>query len=278
MVEPKVIVVTGASDGIGAAAAQRLHQDGHHVVVVGRSPHKTEAVARRIGTEHLVADFARLDDVRALAAALSATYPRLDVLANNAGGVFGDPTKTVDGFEQTFQINHLAPFLLTRLLLPILTASGATVVQTSSVGARTAGRLDLDDLDHDRNFSPVRAYGAAKLENILFTTELHRRHHAQGLSSAAFHPGNVATSFGTRSTSRLMRGITTNPLARRLMTTPEQGADQLVWLAEGRPGRDFESGTYYEKRAPAKRTNRQARDADLARRLWERSEQLLERA
>ena len=157
---------------------------------------------------------------------------------------------------------------------PELTASRAAVIQTSSIGARLAGRLDVDDLDHDRNFGPVRAYNAAKLEDILFTRELHRRYHAQGISAAAFYPGNVATSFGTKSGSRLMRFITTNPVTRRaLLTTPERGAGQLVWLAEGQPGADWQSGTYYHKRKPG-RISRQALDPSLARHLWERSEQL----
>ncbi|PSL03656.1 short-subunit dehydrogenase [Haloactinopolyspora alba] len=275
MTEGKTIVVTGASDGIGAAAARMLHRDGHRVAIVGRSPQKTRAVAAEIGVDHYVADFTRLDDVRELAGELSTAYPRIDVLANNAGGVFGDRAKTADGFERTFQINHLAPFLLTKLLTDTLVASNATVIQTSSVGARMADTLDVDDLDHDRNFGPVRVYNAAKLENILFTRELHRRYHSHGLSAAAFHPGNVATSFGTRSESRLMRFITTNRITRAMLTTPEKGADQLAWLAESRPGVEWESGTYYEKRRPAKRTNRQADDAVLARRLWDRSEELL---
>ncbi|BCB78086.1 SDR family oxidoreductase [Phytohabitans flavus] len=272
---PKTIVITGASDGIGAAAARQLHQHGHRVVVVGRSPDKTRSVAREIGADHFLADFTRLDEVRKLAAELDAAYPRIDVLANNAGGVFGDPTKTVDGFEKTFQINHLAPFLLTRLLIDKLVASRATVIQTSSVGARLAGKLDLDDLDHDRRYNPVRAYNAAKLENLLFTKELHRRYHAQGISTAAFHPGNVATSFGTQSHSWLMRFITTNRITRGMLITPERGADQLVWLAESRPGLDWELGGYYEKRKPAKRVNPQALDTGLARGLWDRSEQLI---
>ena len=270
----QTIVITGSSNGIGAAAARRLRQDGHRVVVVGRSPQKTQAVSREIGADHFIADFTRLDEVRKLAAELDGAYPRIDVLANNAGGVFGDRTKTVDGFEMTFQINHLAPFLLTRLLLDKLIASRATVIQTSSVGARMAGKLDVDDLNHDRAFNPVAVYNASKLENILFTGELHRRYHALGISAAAFHPGNVATNFGTESDSRLMRFITTNRLTRAMLTTPEKGADQLVWLAESRPGVDWQSGTYYEKRKPAKRVNPQTRDTDLARSLWERSEQL----
>jgi NAD(P)-dependent dehydrogenase (short-subunit alcohol dehydrogenase family) len=107
----KTIVITGASDGIGAAGARLLHGDGHRVVVVGRSPEKTKAVADELGVEGFVADFARLDEVRRLAAELDVACPTIDVLANNAGGIFGDRTKTADGFELTFQVNHLAPFL-----------------------------------------------------------------------------------------------------------------------------------------------------------------------
>lgn len=273
---PKTIVITGASDGIGAAAARRLHHDGNQVVLVGRSPEKTHAVADEIGADRFVADFTRLDEVRALAADLNAKYPRIDVLANNAGGVFGDPTKTVDGFERTLQINHLAPFLLTTLLLQKLITSRAAVIQTSSSGARLSGRLDLDDLDQDRNYNPIRAYGTAKLANILFTQELHRRYHDDGISAVAFHPGNVATSFGSQTESRLMRFITRNPVLRSMMfITPQKGADQLVWLATAQPGAEWESGVYFEGRKPATRVNPQTRDPALARGLWERSEQAL---
>ena len=139
-----------------------------------------------------------------------------------------------------------------------------------------AGRLDLGDLDNDRNFNAVRAYNASKLENILFTQELHRRYHARGLATAAFHPGLIASNLASESDSRVMRLLATNPIIRRVvLVSPDQGADQLVWLAETRPGTDWESGTYYEKRKPAKRANSQARDADLARGLWERSEKLI---
>ncbi|OLT40657.1 hypothetical protein BJF85_05880 [Saccharomonospora sp. CUA-673] len=275
MGEQKTIVITGASDGIGAAAARRLSHDGQRVVVVGRSPERTSAVAQEIGAEHFVADFTELDQVRSLAEALKAACPRIDVLANNAGGVFGDPTKTVDGFERTFQINHLAPFLLTRLLMDTLVDSHASVIQTSST-LRPARTIDLDDLNHDKNFSPVRAYTAAKLENVLFTTELQRRFGGKGISAAACYPGNVATSFGAQSESRLMRFITTNPISRRLMLiSPDRGADTLVWLSSATPGRDWEPGRYFYKRTPTKPGNAQALDADLARRFWDRSEELL---
>lgn len=272
----KVIVVTGASDGIGAAAARRLARDGHTVAVVGRSPQKTAAVAAEIGAGHFVADFTRLDDARRLAAELDAAYPRIDVLANNAGGVFGDRAKTVDGFEKTFQINHLAPFLLTTLLMDKLVASRAALIQTSTLHGGLARTLDTDDLNLDKNYDAVRAYNAAKLENVLFTKELHRRYHGQGISSAAFYPGNVATNFGAETTSRLMKVLATNRLSRSLLlTTPDKGAEQLVWLAEGTAGVDWTSGEFYAKKVAGKGLNPLARDADLARRLWERSEQLL---
>lgn len=271
---PKTIVITGASDGIGAAAARKLHADGHRVVVVGRSRPKTEAVAKELGVEPFVADFAVLDDVRALAVAIDAACPTIDVLANNAGGVFGDPTKTIDGFERTFQINHLAPFLLTHLLMDKLIASKASVIQTSSVAARMVGKIAMDDLEHDGDFNPQLAYGTAKLENILFTVEFRRRFHPAGLSAAAFHPGTVATNFAVESDS-WFRHLYNNPIGRAFMTSAEKGAGQLVWLAEGTPGKDWISGTYYEKGKPATRTNPQALDDELARWLWERSEEAL---
>jgi NAD(P)-dependent dehydrogenase (short-subunit alcohol dehydrogenase family) len=270
----KTIVVTGASDGIGAAAARRLHKDGHRVVVVGRSRQKTEAVAEELGVDHFVSDFTVLDQVRELAAALDAAYPALDVLCNNAGGVYGDRTKTVDGHEKTFQINHLAPFLLTQLLVDKLITSGASVIQTSSVGARMAGKIEMDDLEHERDFNPTLAYGTAKLENILFTKELDRRYHAQGVAAAAFHPGVVATGFASDSGS-WMRHLYNNPVSRVFMTSTDKGCAQMVWLAEGTPGEDWVSGTYYEKRKPARKNNPQALDDELAAWLWERSEELV---
>jgi len=272
--DSKTIVITGASDGVGAEAARQLHHHGHQVVIVGRSPRKTEAIGDELGVERHVADFSRLADIRRLASDLQNAHPRIDVLANNAGGIFGGPARTEDGFEVTFQVNHLAPFLLTHLLLDTLTTSAASVIQTSSAGARLFGKVVLDDLEHDRDFSSQRAYGTAKLDNILFTQELHRRFHGQGISAAAFHPGTVASGFASNSGDFVQR-LYGSRVARRLMTTPRKAAGQLVWLAEGRPGTDWLSGAYYEKRRPARRTHPQTRDEDIARRLWDRSEQLL---
>lgn len=262
----KTIVITGASDGIGAAAARVLAAHGHEVVIVGRDPAKTAAVAAATGAEHHVADYTRLDDVRALAATLAERHPRIEVLANNAGGVNGTRQLTVDGHERTFQVNHLAPFLLTNLLLDTLLASHASVVATSSVASRAA-RLDLHDLDMARGYEALRAYGASKLAGLLFTRELQRRYGGQGLSSAAFHPGVVASNFGATSDVFWGRLYGTR-LAKAVFTSPQRGADQLVWLAEGTPGVDWTPGEYWVRRRVG-RTNPQAGDAALAAALWD---------
>jgi NAD(P)-dependent dehydrogenase (short-subunit alcohol dehydrogenase family) len=267
----RTIVITGASDGIGASAARTLAKAGEQVVVVGRSAEKTRAVAQEIGADYFVSDFADLSQVRALAVQLKEKYPRIDVLANNAGGIMGKRELTVDGHEKTFQVNHLAPFLLTTELMDVLTASNATVINTSSA-ANAFGYVDMNDLDAAGKYSTNKAYGTSKLENILFTTELHHRYNNAGISTAAFHPGGVATNFAAESTSWFRFAYKT--IIKRFMLTPEQGADTLVWLATAKPGRDWMSGAYYAKRALAK-ANKQAYDAELARRLWDRSEVLV---
>ena len=271
----KTIVLTGASDGIGAAASRTLVADGHTVVLVGRSPQKTAALAGELDAEYFTADFADLSQVRALAGELKRAHPRIDVLVNNAGGIFGDRTRTVDGFEKTLQVNHLAPFLLTNLLLNTLIESRASVVNTSSAAARLFGSIDIDDLNNERGYSPNTAYGDAKLCNILFTKELERRFGRRGLSAVAFHPGIVRTSFASDTTS-VMRFLYQTPLARLMgLLSPEKGARPLVWLAEGDPGTDWVPGEYYEKHRVAA-TNPQASDEQLAFQLWRRSAEYVE--
>jgi len=268
----KTVIITGASDGIGAAAARKLAASGDQVVIVGRSPEKTAAVAKELGAHHLLADFSRLDDVRALAAALLERYPRIDVLANNAGGVMGDRTLTVDGFETTLQVNHLAPFLLTALLNERLVSSRATVIATASVANRLYGHIDLDDLGNERAYSPNKAYGDAKLANILFTRELDRRYGDAGISAASFHPGVVRTGFATQSTSPMRFFYNTFGF---FLLSPDRGADTLVWLASTTPGVDWKTGGFYTKRKPDFTTNPQADDAALATALWERTAALV---
>lgn len=269
----QTIVITGASDGIGAAAARKLTAEGERVVLVGRTHSKTAAVAAELGAPSHLADFSDLAQVRALAAELTDAYPRIDVLANNAGGVMGKREVTKDGFEKTFQVNHLAPFLLTDLLLEKLILSSAKVLQTSSVAAERYGQLDLDDLQSEKGYSSKKAYGNSKLANILFTRELHRRYHDRGLSTAAFHPGIVASNFANDSTA-FFRLMYHTPIKRLLTITPEKGAEPLTWLAEGIPGTTWVSGDYYNG-TKVGRTHEQAGDADLALQLWERSAAML---
>ncbi|WP_125611211.1 SDR family NAD(P)-dependent oxidoreductase [Specibacter cremeus] len=264
----RTVVITGASDGIGAAAARMLAHPSDTLVLVGRSPAKTAAVAQQLEADSFTADFADLAQVRELAGKLAAAYPRIDVLANNAGGVMGRREVTVDGHEKTFQVNHLAPFLLTTLLMDRLVESRATVINTSSRAHRVFGRFDIDDLDAERKYATNAAYGNAKVAVILFTRELQRRFGDHGIAAAAFHPGTVATSFAHGSTSSMR--MAQMPMAKRFLLTPEQGADTLVWLASTVPGVDWVPGEYYAKRRIAK-SSPAASDPDLARRLWERS-------
>jgi len=270
----RTIIVTGASDGIGAAAARKLAGAGHEVVVVGRSAEKTRAVAEELGVTWHLADFADLSQVRELAGSLLSAHPRIDVLANNAGGMMGDRALTVDGYERTFQVNHLAPFLLTELLMPALIAGDATVIQTASAAARLFARFDIDDLQNAHAYTALRAYGNAKLANILFTAELQRRYGHRGVSAVAFHPGVIATGFAGE-TNHFLRRIYHGPLRRLFTTSPEKGAEQLVWLAEGSAESTFVPGAYYESRRVSTKINPQAHDADLARELWDSSEVMI---
>ncbi|MGK3949205.1 SDR family NAD(P)-dependent oxidoreductase [Microbacterium sp. K2] len=273
---PKTVVLTGASDGIGAAAARQLTASGHRLILVGRSVEKTRAVATDTGAEWFTADFTRLDDVRELATKVADAVGDggIDVLANNAGGIFGDQTPTVDGFEKTLQVNHLAPFLLTNLLLPQLRTGHAAIINTSSVAHRLFARLDIDDLDNRKNFSANRAYGDAKLANVLFTKSLHTKFHDEGLTSVAFHPGTVQTNFASDSNT-LMRFVYRTPLKRLLLITSEKGGSTLSWFVEGTPDETWISGEYYDERVLTRRVNPRIEDAALAEALWQKSAELV---
>ncbi|WP_285363644.1 SDR family NAD(P)-dependent oxidoreductase [Microbacterium sp. LMC-P-041] len=273
---PKTVVLTGASDGIGAASARQLAASGHRLILVGRSIEKTRAVAADTGAEWFTADFARLDDVRELATKIADAVGDggIDVLANNAGGIFGDQTPTVDGFEKTLQVNHLAPFLLTNLLLPQLRTGRAAIINTSSVAHRLFAKLDIDDLDNRKDFSANRAYGDAKLANVLFTRSLHTKFHGEGLSSVAFHPGTVQTNFASDSNT-LMRFVYRTPLKRLLLISSEKGGSTLSWFVEGTPDDTWISGEYYDERVLTRRVNPMIEDAALAEALWQKSAELV---
>ncbi len=265
----RTIVITGASDGIGAAAARRLRRNGENVVVVGRSENKTAAVAAELDADYFVADFADLSQVRALADKVRSKYPRIDVLGNNAGGMFTKLHKTADGYEITFQVNYLAPFLLTTQLIQVLLDSRATIVNTTSSSQKLLRKVTITDFETTDRRRPSVAYALAKLANILFTRELHRRYHADGLSAAVVHPGFVNTNIGQASGSRFLKIMQRTPVSR-LIATADQGAEQLVWLASSTPGVDWASGEYYSKGKIAK-ANRAADDPVLARELWDRT-------
>ena len=267
--EGRTVVVTGASSGIGRAAARELALLGADVAVVGRNRERTEAVAAETGGRAFLVDYDRLESVRELAAALLAAYPAIHVLANNAGGMAGRQESS-DGHDLTLQRNHLGGFLLTNLLLDRLTATAKAapegsvrIVQTSSAAARS-GRVDLDDLENRKRLwlGGWNAYGAAKLENILFTRELARRLQGTGVSAYAFHPGFVATSFGGD-------GVLMS-LGKRLAISPEAGAAPLVRLAAA-TRIPAPSGNFFDRFTAPGGTARQADDADSARGLWEAS-------
>jgi NAD(P)-dependent dehydrogenase (short-subunit alcohol dehydrogenase family) len=269
----RVVVVTGGSDGIGAAAARMLASRGDEVVVVGRSPDKTRAVAAETGAECHVADFTHLDQVRDLARELRARHSRVDVLLNNAGLIAGPQrTVTADGHELTFQVNHLAGFLLTVLLRePLAAAQGRVITTSSRAGTARGARVVPGDLDMAKGYDGLRAYQASKLANILFTRELARRWGPLGVSAAAVHPGMVRSQWG-RTGPAAVRLVMNSPF-RLAMRSPERGADTPVWLATSAPGRDWESGGYFADRKPAT-ASPVADDAHLAEELWARSAQM----
>ena len=270
----ELIAITGASDGIGAAAARELTRLGYKVLLIGRSEQKLAPIARELEAPYLLADLSSLDEVKQLAAALNTQFPKLTQLVNNAGGFFGNSrSETADGFELTFQVNYLAPFLLTKLLLPTLQRDGATVINTSSGMAGIMGRIDLGDLQLTRRFNPARAYANSKLAQILFTRELKNRFDSTGLAAAALHPGGVATNVANRAAGPI-KAFYDSRLGRRMMLSPEQGADTLVWLAASQPGHDWTSGEYYYRRKISK-TAKQAYDDKLAQELWQASEELV---
>jgi NAD(P)-dependent dehydrogenase (short-subunit alcohol dehydrogenase family) len=259
-----VAVITGASSGIGAESARRLSALGWEVAVVGRDPERTRAVAAEVGGRPFLADYDRLDEVRALADALGTAYPRIDVLANNAGGLVPRRAVTVDGFERTIQHNHLAPFLLTNLLLPAL--RGSRILGTASI-ANLSGRLRIDDLNWRRRpwLGGWRAYGTSKIATIVFARGLAARGH----EAYAFHPGYVTTSFGAES------GIvqTLNRLVgARLQISVAEGAAPLVHLATV-PDTGVPSGTYFDRLRADGPVHRSAAGAEEA--LWSASARMV---
>jgi len=271
----RICLVTGATRGIGRATAEALARMGAQVLLHGRDSASVGAVVRemvRYGqVTGVVGDLSSLAAVRKLAKEVAAQHPRLDVLVNNAGGGARRREITVDGLERTFAVNHLAPFLLTNLLLERLKASSAGRVVTVSSMAHRGGKLDFDDLNWERRkYSTLGAYSASKLANILFTTELARRLGGSTVTANSLHPGVVATNIFNNSMGVTGRIFTV--LFRPFLLSPAKGALTSIYLASS-PEVANVTGKFFDKcretpTAPA------AQDAAAASRLWEISERL----
>lgn len=289
-----LVLLTGATRGIGQAAAVELAREGASVALVGRDPERVRAVADKVratgvagggtgdstvGTgasvgesggggpavyEH-VADLTLMSEVRSLAEEVRERYAHIDVLANNAGALFASRQLTSEGLERTFALNHLAPFLLTALLRDRL--AGGRVVTTAS-DAHQQGHLNLDDLQSEHSYAAMRAYGTTKLCNILFTRELARR--APELHANCFHPGVVRTGFG-KNERGIWKLLTT--VGGPFFRSPERGARSLVWLALSPQAADL-TGQYVQDEKVLQ-PSAQAQDETLARGLWERSAELV---
>lgn len=273
----KTILITGATSGIGLEAAQQLGAQGHRLVLVGRNPAKLAHAATLVSAtgasqvDTLECDFAAQTSVRQLAKAVRASYDRLDVLANNAGGYYGERTETEDGIESTFAVNHLGGFLLTELLLDLMTASApARILFTSSV-MNFGATMDFDDLGFRQGYSGQKAYSRSKLANILYARALSRRLAGTGVTVNAFHPGAVATHIWD---SMPWYGQPFAAIAKRFFMIPaSQGGRTLTHLATA-PEVDGISGEYFQHNR-VKTPSRRALDDQAAQRLCEISARLV---
>jgi NAD(P)-dependent dehydrogenase (short-subunit alcohol dehydrogenase family) len=272
----KTVLVTGASGGIGLATAIGLSRLGAHMAITGRDRGRVLAASHAIRmasggrADEFVADLSSQAEVRRLAAEVRERLPQLDVLVNNVGGYWNTRHTTADGLERTFALNHLAPFLLTNLLLGHLVRSEAARVVTVSSNAQALGRIHFEDLQGSAAYSGARAYNQSKLANVLFTYELARKLHGSSVTAHALHPGVVSTSFGQEDPARLQRLLV--PVMRRWMKSPTQGAATSIHVASA-PAVGELTGLFFARSKP-KRTSHRSYDAAVAARLWEVSAQL----
>jgi NAD(P)-dependent dehydrogenase (short-subunit alcohol dehydrogenase family) len=275
----KVVLITGGNSGIGRATAIELARRGARVVFTSRDPDRgreaLEAIRAASGGEVscLPLDLARLSSVEALAETFARGHDRLDVLINNAGVVLSERQVTPDGYEMTFQVNHLGHFLLTRRLLEVLSATPrARVINVSSMVHRAARSLDWDDLQSERRYVGFLTYCRSKLANLLFTRELSRRVREQGVTVNALHPGTIASGFARDGDTRGVFAVGA-ALASPFLGSPERGAALPVRLATAEDLADV-TGAYFE-RGKLRTPSAAARDEAAARRLWDVSERLV---
>lgn len=273
----KIVLVTGATNGIGRITARELAQRGATVVIVGRDVSRTQRVAEEIkkqapnGIVHtLLADLSSQAQVRHLASEFKTSFPRLDVLVNNAGAVYARRQVSVDGIEMTLAVNHLAPFLLTTLLLDKLEASDRARVVTVASAAHVGMRIPFDNMNQERGrYRNFIVYGQTKLMNIMFTYELARRLAGTAVTANALHPGFVASNFGKSNGGWWNTAFT---LMRPFAISPEQGAQTSVYLASS-PEVASITGQYFTKRKAIK-SSPASYDKEAQQRLWAVSEEL----
>jgi NAD(P)-dependent dehydrogenase (short-subunit alcohol dehydrogenase family) len=274
----KTVLVTGANQGIGKATAIALAAQGANVVILSRNPekgqaalHDVQAASRGGKAELLVADFASLADVRRAAAEFRAKHKRLDVLVNNAGLIVPERHLTLDGLEETFAVNHLAPFLLTTELLDLLKASAPSRIVNVSSEAHRHNKMHWEDLQFaNARYKSFRVYGQSKLANILFTYELARRLEGTGVTANALHPGVVASGFGQTYPGALSFLV---KVARPFLLTNEEGARTSVHVASS-PEAEGVSGKYFAKCRPV-RSNAVSYDEASQRKLWSLSLEMI---
>lgn len=273
----RTVLVTGGTGGIGRATALGLASMGAHLGITGRDRGRSEDAAREIRTagggqvDVFVADLSSQSEVRRLADGVLQSLSQIDVLVNNVGGYWNTRHVTADGLERTFALNHLAPFLLTNLLIDRLRQSAPARVVTVSSNAQAMGRIDFDDLQGERSYSGAQAYNQSKLANVLFTYELARRLRATSVTANALHPGVVRTSFGAEDPRGVQRLFV--PFMRPFMRSPAKGAATSIRLASA-PDLEQVTGRYFVNSKP-KRSSKRSYDEDAAARLWQVSADLV---
>ena len=268
-----VIVITGATSGIGQVAAEALAAQGARIVLVARDRRRAERTLARLRSvgptmahKAHIADLSRHAETRQVGERIAAEEPHIDVLINNAGNIFIERGVTADGLERTFALNHMAYFVLTHALRERLIASAPARIVNTASNAHRGNVLDFDDLQFKRGFRGLTAYGRSKLANILFTRELARRLAGTGVTANCLHPGFVSTGIGQRDGGLFAIMVRMSMLFAR---TPEQGASTIVYLATS-PDVAAASGGYYADCRQAVQTHAAQNDDD-ARRLWEES-------
>lgn len=273
----RTVLITGATNGIGKATTIGLAAMGANLIIVGRDRARTESTVQEIkkaypnvSIDFMLADLSSFASVRQLAEQVNQNVPALHVLINNAGTLNTSRTLTIDGFEETFQVDYLSPFLLTNSLLPLLKKSGNARIVNVSSGIHQMGKIQWDDLQSEKQYKEYRAYAQANLARILFTYELARQLKGTDVTANCLHPGGVATNMGANNKTFMS---TVFRLAAPLLKKPEQGAQTSIYLASS-PEVAGVSGKYFVN-CKERKSSKSSYNEDDAQRLWKVSEDLV---